>query len=125
MKTPLALLCSIFSFSLLIGITNFTHAYTPTATDTQQLTSIKNILTTTSTSDLWNYYQQFAKLRKSVNTYDEKLDYFLTHLRDYAYSQLGIQKNLAKQQSKDQKMTFLQTYQPFITLNETLHTNCL
>ncbi|MDR2189989.1 MAG: hypothetical protein LBP53_02080 [Candidatus Peribacteria bacterium] len=100
-------------------------AYTPTTTDTEKLTSLKNVLTTVSNADLWNYYQQFATLGKAVVSYDEQLDYFLTHLRDFAYSQFSIQKNLAKQQSIPTKSGFLATYLPNISLYESLPSNCI
>jgi hypothetical protein len=106
-------------------VANLSYAYTPTAADTQQLTSLKSVLTTVSNADLWNYYQQFATLEKAVNISDDKLDYFLTYLRDFSYSQFSLQKNLAKQESKSAKSEFLQTYQQNISLNETLPTNCL
>ncbi|MDR2415089.1 MAG: hypothetical protein LBD75_00265 [Candidatus Peribacteria bacterium] len=108
-----------------IAVANLSYAYTPTATDTQQLTSLKNVLTTTSNADLRKYYQQFVTLEKAVNTSDEKLDYFLTHLRDFSYSQFTLQKNLAKQGSTSVKSDLLQTYKDNIFLNESLSSNCL
>jgi hypothetical protein len=115
----------LYGFTIALAISNFSYAYSPTATDTQQLTSLKNILTTTSNADLRNYYQQFARLERAINTSDDRLDYFLTHLRDFSYSQFSLQKNLAKQTSISAKSDFLQTYKDNIFLNDSLSTSCL
>jgi septal ring factor EnvC (AmiA/AmiB activator) len=110
---------------LLLGSIGISFAYTPSEHDTQQLNQIKGVLNTVSTNDLRNYYKQFAQLQKTVALQNEQLNYLLTNLRDYSYSQFSILKNLAKQQSKQEKSDFLNTYKNNITLNQDIYSNCL
>lgn len=119
MKKYLAIIC------IILGSVGISVAYNPTETDTQQLNKIKWVLNTVSSNDLWNYYQQFAKLQKAVFTQDDKLNYLLTNLRDYSYSQFSILKNLAKQQSKAEKTDFFNTYKNNIILDQDVYNNCL
>ena len=114
----------IFLALLAINI-GITFAYTPTSGETQQLNTIKGVLNTVSSADLRRYYQQFSQLQTTVGNQDEKLEYRLTHLRDYSYSQFSSQKNFTKQQHKSEKENFLTQYQSGLLLEGDVYQNCL
>ena len=119
MKQYLTVFC-IFLWSIWIGF-----AYTPNETDTKHLNEIKGVLNTVSTNDLWNYYQQFSILQQAVGNNDDKLNYYLTHLRDHSYNLFTTLKNLAKQQSKQEKSAFLEYHKDNLLLNTEVANNCL
>ncbi|MDR0282021.1 MAG: hypothetical protein LBI53_01495 [Candidatus Peribacteria bacterium] len=56
---------------------------------------------------------------------NKKTSYLLTNLRDFAYSQFSIQKNIAKQQSRQYKSDFLDIHKNNLTLEQEVYTNCL
>ncbi|MDR3168641.1 MAG: hypothetical protein LBU27_02580, partial [Candidatus Peribacteria bacterium] len=96
----------LFVFCLLFPLST-TFAYTPTNADTNQLSDLKNTLNTVDNADLRNYYQQFAKLQKTLANRDERLDYLLANVRDWSYTQFTKRKENALQQSKTEKADFL------------------
>jgi len=70
---------------------------------------------TVNDSDLWSYYTQLSQLQKAVSRYSEptedgRVDYLLTHLRDWSQTQFSSRKTLAKQQSREEKSDFLERY---------------
>ncbi len=55
----------------------------------------------------------------------DRTSYLLTNLRDFAYSQFSIQKNIAKQQSRKYKSDFFDTYKDNLLLDQEIYNNCL
>ena len=123
----------LFFLTFSLGLSAFSFAaYSPTETDTKQLNDIKNVLTTVNDTDLWNYYTQFSKLQKAVSSTssngvdeDGRVEYLLTNLRDWSYTQFSMRKNLVQQQSKEEKADFLERYKYWILLDEEVSGNCL
>lgn len=112
-------------FVLGFGLFAYTQAYTLTDTDTKQLSSLQTALSSANNADLWNYYQQFAKLQKAVEGRDTRLSYLLTSLRDWSFTQITNRKNLLIQQAKTAKAEFLETYEGKLLLEDEVASNCI
>ena len=115
----------LLSFSLLAFGGASLAAYTPDTATTEQLTSLKTTLANVSAEDLWKYYKQLSQLKTAVRGHDDRLDYLLSNLSDFSYSQFSSQKSLSKQLAKPYKQEFITDYQDKLLLDSEIPTNCL
>ncbi|MDR0608169.1 MAG: hypothetical protein LBG52_07730 [Candidatus Peribacteria bacterium] len=121
-KTLFLLGILLFSFLFLLSSVS---AYTPTDTDTKQLTDLKTTLSSVEATDLRKYYQQFAILQKAIANRDARLDYLLSNLRDWSYTQFTKKKDLVVQQSKPEKANFINQYLSGLLLTDPVYSNCV
>lgn len=99
--------------------------YTPDTETNTQLTRMKDTLSRVSPADLWDYTQQLATLSTLARGQEEKWDYLLSHLHNYASNQFASQKTLAKQEAKSGKQAFLSEHQAQLLLQKELPSSCL
>jgi len=96
-----------------IGIFWFSFAsYVPTAKDTSNIKNLKNQLDKliqNNTINLRDFYNQTNQLQSQYSG-DERLNYMITQLQSYLYTNLSAQKTAAKATTKLDKQQFLAEY---------------
>jgi hypothetical protein len=100
--------------------------YNPTSWDIQQINTLKislNKIISWNNQDLWSFYYQLKNLQNNFWS-NPKLNYMLNDLKEDLYVQFYTKKNLAKQQSKDFKQTFVNNYISWVIIDSPIPWNC-
>ena len=101
-------------------------AYNPSSWDIQQINTLKaslNTITSWNNQDLWNFYYQLKNLQNKFWS-NPRLNYMLNDLKEHLYIQFYTKKNIAKQDSKSFKQSFVNTYISWVTIDSTIPWNC-
>ena len=112
---------SILSLSFFAPI----FAYTPSDEEKAELTELKGQITQLgeeSNLTLWNLYEQARNILPYIT--DEKINYYITQLRDYSLTKFTTKKDKAKDATEDLKKEITEEYKTALENAESLSENC-
>lgn len=102
-------------------------AYQPTDKDSATLVSLRTQLLDIiddNNEDLRDFYYQIRNLQNKYS-FDDRIDYMLTDLKNYLWTRIQVQKRAAKFESKATKQAFVDDYKWEIMKEKELDSNCI